>query len=73
MVSWFSLGVYAIVADVPDPSPTFDPTPAVVEAIARLRREAGLTLEDLADRAGLHRTSLGLIERGERGLTLAAP
>lgn len=47
-----------------------DPTAAVVDVLARLRREAGLTLEDLADRAGLHRTSLGLIERGERGLTI---
>lgn len=47
-----------------------DPTSAVVDVIARLRREAGLTLEDLADRAGLHRTSLGLVERGERGLSI---
>ena len=47
-----------------------DPTQSVVEIIAQLRRERGMTLEDLADRAGLHRTSLGLIERGERGLTI---
>lgn len=47
-----------------------DLTSNVVGTIARLRREAGLTLEDLADRAGLHRTSLGLVERGERGLTI---
>lgn len=47
-----------------------DLTGNVVDTIARLRREAGLTLEDLADRAGLHRTSLGLVERGERGLTI---
>lgn len=47
-----------------------DPTPAVVATVIRLRREAAYTLEDLADRAGLHRTSLGLVERGERGLTL---
>uniref|UniRef100_A0A8R1ICJ1 HTH cro/C1-type domain-containing protein n=1 Tax=Caenorhabditis japonica TaxID=281687 RepID=A0A8R1ICJ1_CAEJA len=49
---------------------TEDPTSAVVAAVTRLRKEANLTLEDLADRAGLHRTSLGLVERGERGLTL---
>lgn len=47
-----------------------DPTPALISAVARLRREHDLTLEDLADRAGLHRTSLGLVERGERGLSL---
>ncbi|TFH57704.1 XRE family transcriptional regulator [Glutamicibacter arilaitensis] len=45
-------------------------TTSVTTVIARLRREAGLTLEELADKAGLHRTSLGLVERGERGLTL---
>lgn len=53
-----------------DSQTTHDPTAALIAVIARLRREAGLTLEDLADRAGLHRTSLGLIERGERGLTI---
>lgn len=47
-----------------------DITQAVVSTISRLRLEAGLTLEDLADRAGLHRTTLGLVERGERGLSL---
>jgi transcriptional regulator with XRE-family HTH domain len=47
-----------------------DLTSAVVGTIARLRREARLTLEELADRAGLHRTSIGLMERGERGLTI---
>lgn len=44
----------------------------LIEAIARLRRENGFTLEDLADRSGLHRTMLGLVERGERGLTVAS-
>jgi transcriptional regulator with XRE-family HTH domain len=29
-----------------------------------------MTLEDLADRADMHRTSIGLIERGERSLTV---
>lgn len=47
-----------------------DLTSNVVATIAHLRHKAGLTLEDLADRAGLHRTSLGLVERGERGLTI---
>lgn len=55
---------------VSDPHRAEDPTGALAAVIARLRREAGLTLEELADRAGMHRTSLGLIERGERGLTI---
>ncbi len=42
----------------------------VAEQMAGLRRERGWSLEDLADRAGLHRTTLGLVERGKRGLTL---
>lgn len=70
IVSWISTLVSAIVGRVPDTPLSNDPTSAVVDVIARLRREAGFTLEDLADRAGLHRTSLGLVERGERGLTI---
>lgn len=44
--------------------------------VALLLRErrvgAELSLAALAERAGLHRTSLGLIERGERHLTLTS-
>ncbi len=42
----------------------------VATQIAQLRRERGWSLEDLAAAAGIHRTSLGLIERGKRGMTL---
>lgn len=42
----------------------------VVNALAAERRRQGRTLEDVADRAGIHRTSLGLIERHSRGVTL---
>lgn len=35
-----------------------------------LRVDQGLTLEELADKASLHRTSIGLLERGERSPTL---
>lgn len=44
----------------------------VAEVIQRLRQLQGYTLEDLAERAGLHRTSVGLVERGERHLGLAS-
>lgn len=38
----------------------------------RTRREAtGLSQEDLADRAGLHRTYVSLIERGRRTASIA--
>lgn len=47
-----------------------DQTSSIVETLIDLRQDAGFTLEELADRAGMHRTSLGLIERGERGLTI---
>jgi transcriptional regulator with XRE-family HTH domain len=37
----------------------------------RVRREAlGLTQEELADRAGIHRTYLSDVERGTRNLSL---
>jgi len=43
----------------------------VLFRILRSRREAaGLTLEAVADRAGIHRTHLGLLEKGDRQPTL---
>lgn len=52
------------------PTPTLDE--ALASRIKALRLERSMPLADLADFAGLHRTSLGLIERGKRGLSVNA-
>ena len=44
----------------------------VAQQLRERRLAAGLSLDSLATAAGLHRTSLGLVERGERHLTLAS-
>ena len=38
--------------------------------VRRLRKAKGFSQEELADRAGCHRTYIGSIERGERNLSL---
>jgi transcriptional regulator with XRE-family HTH domain len=39
-------------------------------AVKTLREESGLTQEDLADKAAIHRTYLSDIERGARNVSL---
>lgn len=34
------------------------------------RKQLGLSQEELADKAGLHRTYIGMIERAEKNITL---
>ena len=38
--------------------------------VRELRKEKGISQEELADRAGLHRTYIGMIERAEKNITL---
>lgn len=41
------------------------------EAVREARKSKKLSQEQLADRAGLHRTYIGMIERGEKNITLS--
>ncbi|MDE6231344.1 MAG: helix-turn-helix transcriptional regulator [Muribaculaceae bacterium] len=39
--------------------------------VQQLRKELGISQEELAYRAGFHRTYIGMIERAERNITLS--
>ncbi len=48
----------------------FNPKTILAQNLKALRTSAGLSQEELADRAGLHRTYISSIERGQRNVTL---
>ncbi|MGH7358286.1 MAG: helix-turn-helix domain-containing protein, partial [Candidatus Rokuibacteriota bacterium] len=43
----------------------------VAQLVSDARRQEGLSMDELADRAGVHRTYVGLLERRSRQPTLA--
>lgn len=44
---------------------------ALAKKVRAERKKLGLSQEDFADKAGFHRTYIGMIERAERNITLA--
>lgn len=40
------------------------------QSVAKIRNSQHLSQEELADKCGLHRTYIGIIERGEKSPTL---
>lgn len=40
------------------------------QKVRQLRKDRNISQEELADKAGLHRTYIGMIERAEKNITL---
>ncbi|MBI4967266.1 MAG: helix-turn-helix transcriptional regulator [Rhodospirillales bacterium] len=47
-----------------------DPKEILARNLRRIRKSTGLSQEELADRAGLHRTYISSIERAERNISI---
>lgn len=40
------------------------------EMVRRKRKELGISQEELAEKSGMHRTYIGMVERGEKSISL---
>jgi transcriptional regulator with XRE-family HTH domain len=54
----------------PTPSPEESPEEALGRIIRERRKARGWSQEDLGFESGLHRTYIGVIERGEKNISL---
>jgi transcriptional regulator with XRE-family HTH domain len=52
------------------PKASAGPEDVIASVLRDVRREKGLSQESLASEAGLHRTHIGLVERGKRSPTV---
>lgn len=55
---------------MPRSSAPVDPVVVFGQRVRAVRHELGWTLEELAERCGLHWTYVGQVERGKRNVTL---
>ena len=46
------------------------PKQILAENVRRIRHEIGFSQEELAERAGVHRTYVGMVERCEKNVTI---
>lgn len=72
IVSWHPKGPDSRVASTVEDEPNSALSEALAKVVAQLRQQQGMSMEHLAELADLHRTHIGLVERGERQLTISS-
>jgi transcriptional regulator with XRE-family HTH domain len=55
---------------VKKPKPVSETREILARNLRLIRAQKGISQEELADRAGLHRTFVGSVERGERNISI---